>query len=103
MDAAGTMQVLHSTVPAISAAMVGHVTPLTNAVVALSLGTEPAPVFAAASTSASQLSQMGNAAAAAGTFLKTLVKTQVSDLKITDATALDLLADATFAANKGAH
>ena len=103
LDAGGNMQVLHSAVPAISAAMVGHVTPLTNAVVALSLGTEPAPVFAAASTSASQLSQMAGAASAAGTFLKTLVKTQVSDLKITDATALDLLADSTFAANKGAH
>ncbi|MBW8893127.1 MAG: hypothetical protein JF617_13700, partial [Burkholderiales bacterium] len=37
MDASGSMQVLHSTVPAISAAMVGHVTPLTNAVVALAL------------------------------------------------------------------
>ncbi|WP_457354498.1 hypothetical protein [Roseateles sp. P5_D6] len=103
MDAAGTMQVLHSTVPTISAAMVGHVTPLTNAVVALSLGTEPAPVFTAAATSTSQLTQMASAAAAAGTFLKTLVKTQVSDLKITDAAALDLLADSTFAANKGAH
>ncbi len=103
LDAAGTMQVLHSTVPTISAAMVGHVTPLTNAIVALSLGTEPAPVFAAASTSGSQLSQMATAVPAASTFLKTLVKTQISDLKITDATAFDPLADATFAANKGAH
>ncbi|HEY8876984.1 MAG TPA: hypothetical protein VIN03_05425 [Roseateles sp.] len=103
MDAAGGMQVLHSTVPVISAAMVGHVTPLTNAIVALSLGTEPAPVFAAASTSASQLTQMATAAPAAATFLKTLVKTQISDLKITDATAFDPLADAGFAANKSAH
>jgi hypothetical protein len=103
LDAAGTMQVLHSTVPAISAAMVGHVTPLTNAVVALSLGTEPAPVFTAAATSATQLAQMASAAPAANTFLKTLVKTQISDLKITDATAFDVLADASFAANKGAH
>lgn len=103
MDAGGTLQVLHSTVPAISAAMVGHVTPMTQAIVALSLGTEPAPVFAAAATSASQLGQLGNASAAAATFLKTLVKTQISDLKITDATALDLLADPTFAANKGTH
>ncbi|MGM9484020.1 hypothetical protein ACS5PN_22685 [Roseateles sp. NT4] len=103
LDAAGTMQVLHSTVPTISAAMVGHVTPLTNAIVALSLGTEPAPVFAAASTSGSQLSQMATAVSAAATFLKTLVKTQISDLKITDAASLDLLADSTFAANKGAH
>lgn len=103
MDAAGNMQVLHSTVPAISAAMVGHVTPLTNAIVALALGTEPAPVFAAASSSASQLSQLATAAPAAGDFLKTLVKTQLTDLKVTDAKALDLLADASFAANKGAH
>ncbi|MBI3347847.1 MAG: hypothetical protein HY020_11650 [Burkholderiales bacterium] len=100
MDAAGSMQVLHSTVPTISAAMVGHVTPLTNAVVALALGTEPAPVFTAAASSASQLTQMATATPAAGDFLKTLVKTQISDLKIT---TLDLLADAGFAANKGAH
>lgn len=103
LDAAGTLQVLHSTVPTISAAMVGHVTPLTNAIVALSLGTEPAPVFSAAATSASQLTQMANATPAAATFLKTLVKTQISDLKITDATAFDPLADASFAANKGTH
>ncbi|RZL38109.1 MAG: hypothetical protein EOP35_06660 [Rubrivivax sp.] len=100
MDAGGSMQVLHSTVPTISAAMVGHVTPLTNAVVALALGTEPAPVFAAASTSGSQLTQMATAVPAASDFLKTLVKTQISDLKLT---TLDLLADAAFAANKGAH
>lgn len=103
MDAGGAMQVLHSTVPAISAAMVGHVTPLTNAVVALALGTEPAPVFAAASSSASQLTQMATATTAASDFLKTLVKTQLTDLKFTDPKALDLLADAAFAANKGAH
>ncbi|MBW8843939.1 MAG: hypothetical protein JF607_03050 [Burkholderiales bacterium] len=103
MDASGSMQVLHSTVPAISAAMVGHVTPLTNAVVALALGTEPAPVFAAAATSASQLTQMASATSAASDFLKTLVKTQLTDLKFTDPKTLDLLADANFAANKGAH
>jgi hypothetical protein len=103
LDAAGNMQVLHSTVPTISAAMVGHVTPLTNAVVALALGTEPAPVFAAASSSASQLTQMASAAPAASDFLKTLVKTQLTDLKVTDPKTLDLLADSTFAANKGAH
>lgn len=103
MDAAGTQQVLHSTVAAIAPAMVGHVTPLTNAVVALALGAEPAPVFAAAATSGSQLAQMATATPAAASFLKTLVKTQISDLKISDATAFDPLADAAFAANKGAH
>jgi len=103
MDAAGAMQVLHSTVPTISAAMVGHVTPLTNAVVALALGTEPAPVFAAATSNGSQLTQMATATAAASDFLKTLLKTQLTDLKFTDPKALDLLADASFAANKSAH
>ncbi|MFG6414903.1 hypothetical protein ACG02S_13465 [Roseateles sp. DC23W] len=103
LDAAGSMQVLHSAVPTIGATMVGHVTPLTNAVVALALGTEPAPVFAAASTSASQLAQMGGATTAAADFLKTLVANQVSALKFTDPKTLDLMADAGFAANKGAH
>ena len=103
LDAGGTMQLLHSTVPTISAAMVGHVTPLTQAIVALSLGTEPAPVFKAAATSASQLTQMASASAAASDFLKTLVKNQLTDLKFTDPKTLDLLADASFAANKGAH
>lgn len=103
MDAAGAMQVLHSTVPTISAAMVGHVTPLTNAVVALALGAEPAPVFAAAATSASQLTQMASATAAASDFLKTLVKTQLTDLKFADPKTLDLLADPSFAANKSAY
>ncbi|MCE4554706.1 carboxypeptidase-like regulatory domain-containing protein [Pelomonas cellulosilytica] len=100
MDAGGNPQVLHSTVPSIGPAMVGHVTPLTNAVVALALGTEPAPVFAAAATSGSQLSQMAGAVPAASDFLKTLVKTQMTDLKIA---SLDLMADASFAANKGPH
>ncbi|RZL49094.1 MAG: hypothetical protein EOP71_03030, partial [Variovorax sp.] len=103
MDASGSMQVLHGTVPAISAAMVGHVTPLSNAVVALALGTEPAPVFANATSNGSQLTQMATAAPAAGEFLKTLIKTQMTDLKVTDAKALDLLADSSFAANKGSH
>lgn len=103
MDAAGRMQVLHSTVPVIAATMVGHVTPLSDAVVALALGTEPAPVFAAAATRTSQLTQMASATTAAKDFLKTLVKTQLTDLKITDAAALDPLADASFAANKGTH
>lgn len=103
MDAAGHMQVLHGSVPAVGAAMVGHVTPLTNAVVALALGTEPAPVFAAATSSTAQLTQLGGASAAAADFVKALLKTQLTDLKITDAKALDLLGDTGFAASKGAH
>lgn len=102
MDAAGHMQVLHSTVPAITATMVGHVTPLTNAIVALALGTEPTAVFANASGSATQLTQMATATTAASDFLKTLIKTQLTDLKFTAPASVDLLGDATFTANKGA-
>ncbi|WP_077032596.1 hypothetical protein [Pelomonas sp. KK5] len=106
MDASGTPQVLHSAVPAMSAAsaaMVANVTPLSNAVVAMSLGADPAPVFAAASSSSASLTKLGNAAAAAATFLKTLVKTQLTDLKVSNSATLDLLGDASFAANKGAQ
>jgi len=106
MDAAGTPQVLHSAVPAMSAAsaaMVANVTPLSNAVVALGLGADPAPVFATASTNTASFTKLGNAAAAAATFLKTLVKTQLTDLKISNAASLDLLGDGTFAANKGSQ
>jgi hypothetical protein len=82
--------------------MTANVTPLTNAVVALALGTEPAPVFAAAASGSSPLTQMASATSAASDFLKTLVKTQISDLKLT-AASLDLLGDSTFAANKSAQ
>ncbi len=106
MDASGTPQILHSAVPAMSAAsaaMVDNVTPLSNAIVALSLGADPAPVFAAATNNASALTQLGNAASNAATFLKTLVKTQLTDLKFTSAASLDLMGDGTFTANKSAQ
>lgn len=106
MDAAGVPQVLHSAVPAMSAAsaaMVANVTPLSNAVVALGLGADPAPVFATASTNTAAFTKLGNAAAAAATFLKTLVKTQLTDLKFSNSASLDLLADGTFTANKSAQ
>jgi hypothetical protein len=106
LDAAGNNQVLHSAVPvlsAASAAIVANVTPLSDAVVALSLGADPQPVFAAASQSAAAIAHVATAASGAAEFVKTLVKTQLTDLKMTDPKALDLLADAGFAANKGAQ
>lgn len=103
LDAGGSRQVLHGVVPTVGSAMVAHVTPLTNAVVALSLGADPAPVFAAAASNTNALSQLATAAVNASDFVKTLLKTQFTDLKITDPKSLDLLADAGFAANKGAH
>lgn len=102
MDAAGNPQVIHSAVPALSAAsavMVANVTPLSDAVVALGLGADPAPVFAAAAGNAGALAKLAAAAGVAGDFVRSLVKTPISDLKLTKP---ELLADAGFAANKGA-
>ncbi|MDC8787142.1 hypothetical protein [Roseateles koreensis] len=106
MDAAGTMQVLHSAVPILSAAapaMVAHITPLSQAIVALAVGGDPQAVFSAPTQNTTSVAAVATAASAASTFVKTLVKTQLSDLKISNTAALDLLADPAFAANKGAQ
>ncbi|MEJ6006905.1 hypothetical protein WG899_15240 [Paucibacter sp. AS339] len=106
LDATGAPQVLHSAVPvmsAASAAMVANVTPLSDAIVALSMGGDPRPVFAAADQNKALIVQVATAASAAGEFVKTLIKTQLTDLKITDPKTLDLLSDPTFVANKGAQ
>lgn len=102
IDAAGMPQLLHAAVPTTSATMVAHLTPMSDAVLALALGQAPKVVFAAAKTSAGTLALLANAPAAQA-FLKTLLKNQLSDAKITDATKLDLLADSSFVANKGSH
>lgn len=102
VDASGQPQLLHSSVPKAAQAMVAHVTPLTQAVTALALGAEPAGVFAKGSESASTLAGLAQSVAAAD-FLKTLIKAQFTDLKITDTSKFDLLAEAGFAANKGSH
>jgi hypothetical protein len=100
VDAAGNPQVLHSTVATPAAAMVANITPLSDAAVALALGTDPRPVFNAAADNTTLLASLGQAKAA-GDFLKTVIKNQLSDLKITDATKVDLFGDVAFAANKG--
>ncbi|MCU7373078.1 hypothetical protein PEC18_20210 [Paucibacter sp. O1-1] len=99
MDAAGQPQVLHGTVQTAAATMTAQLTPLSDAAVALALGTDPRPVFAKAADNAALLASLGKAGAAAD-FLKTIVKTQLTELKISDAAALNLLGDAGFAAVK---
>ncbi|WP_310383800.1 hypothetical protein [Roseateles sp.] len=107
IDAAGTPQVLHSAVPILDAAkpvMTANITPLSNAIVALALGSDPQPVFASpAASAAAMAAPAASAASAAGEFVKSMIKTQLSDLKFTNAAALDLLGDASFAADKSAH
>lgn len=99
-DASGNLQLLYSTVSTSATTMVAHITPLTDAVVGLSLGAEPRTQFA--SPTAASLANL-SLAAGAQTFLKTLIKNQLTDLKVTDPTTLNLLTDSSFAANKGAH
>jgi len=104
MDASGTAQVLHGVVPTVTASMVALVTPLSDAIVALSLGTNPRSVFAAAAQSSTALANLNSTTTtAASDFVKTLVKTQLTDLKITDLTKLNLISDASFTANKSAQ
>lgn len=106
LDAAGMPQVLHSAVPvmsAASAAMVANVTPLSDAIVALSMGGDPKPVFAAADQNKAVIAQVATAASAAGSFVKTLIAKPLTDLKFSNPLALDLLGDPSFAANKSAQ
>jgi len=104
IDASGTPQVLHGVVPTVAATNVALITPLSDAIVALALGTNPRTVFAAAAQSSAALANLSAATTtAASDFVKTLVKTQLTDLKITDLTKLNLLSDASFTANKSAN
>jgi hypothetical protein len=107
VDASGSPQVLHSAVPTLDAskpAMWANITPLSNAIVALAIGSDPQPVFAGSAASAAVMAApAASAASAAGEFVKSMIKTQLSDLKITNTAALDLLGDTGFVANKGAQ
>lgn len=101
VDASGTPQLLHGVVTTLSTAMVAQITPLSDAIVALSLGTHPSGVFAGAEQSGAALAKLSSTTVtAASDFVKILVKTQLTDLKIADLTKLNLLTDATFTANK---
>lgn len=102
IDAAGNAQVLHSVVTSLTANMVANVTTLSNAAVALQLGGEPATVFAAASSSATTLATLSTISTSSD-FLKSLLKNNLTDVKITTAATLDLFGDASFSANKGAQ
>lgn len=98
-DARGLPVVLHAAVNTLAASLNANLTPLTDATVALALGTEPRGVFSAAAADATVLAPLARTGAA-GELLKTLVKANLTDAKFTDTTKLDLVADATLAANK---
>lgn len=102
IDAAGNAQVLHSVATSLTANMVANVTTLSNAAVALHLGSDPMAVFAAASSSATTLATLSSISTSSD-FLKSLLKNNLTDVKITTAATLDLFGDASFSANKGAQ
>lgn len=101
-DATGAPVVLHSLLQTATLPMIANVTPATNAVVAQLLGGDPKPVFTDALNNASAIALLGNAAAvtAASDLVKTIVKPNLTDAKITDSKKLDFFQDAAFAANK---
>ncbi|MGM9515943.1 hypothetical protein ACS5PK_16960 [Roseateles sp. DB2] len=101
LSAQGDMVLLHSAVPKAASAMVANVSPLSEALLALTLGHAPRTVFKDVAGNSSAVALISTQLSAAADFLKTLIKTNIGDAKITDAATLDLLGDASFAANKG--
>jgi hypothetical protein len=76
-----------------------NITPLTNAVVALLLGAEPTAQFqasAAGGTLPTLLASTG-AFSAASTFVKTAIKNNLSDAKLTNVALVDIFGDPLFA------
>jgi len=106
VDMYGSPVVLYSVAQAITtgsnAKTLVHVTPLTNAVTALLLGGNPRPHFQNASTRYSTWALLGNSLAltAASTFVKTAIRANLTDARLTDIARVDFFKDSTFAANK---
>lgn len=101
-DAAGSPVVLHSLVQTATLPLIANITPATNAVVAQVLGADPKTVFMNAISNASSIELLGNATivTAASDLVKTIIKTNLTDGKITDTKKLDFFQDAAFSANK---
>lgn len=106
VDMYGNPVVVHTVVQSLTAGSnaktVAHVNPLTNAVVGLLLGGDPRPHFMNAASRYASWTLLGNSAvlAAATTYVKTAIKSNLTDAKLTDLTKVDFFKDATFTANK---
>lgn len=98
LDANGLPVLLHSLVPVVGATQTAHITPLTQAQAALALGGDPRAAFAAPADAG--LGTASGLLTGASDFLKVLLKTALTDVKIADASKLDLLADSGFATAK---
>lgn len=78
-----------------------HINPFTDAVVALLLGGDPRPYFQTPTGYASW-TLLGNALAleAANTFLKTVIRANLTDARLADLAAVNFFSDPSFAADK---
>lgn len=109
VDMQGTPVVLHTVIPSTSALTNGqatvHITPLTNAVVAMLMGGDPRTRFATpASIDGATWSLLGNRSAmsAASTFLLTAINANLNAAKPTalNKATLDIFSDTNFRADK---
>lgn len=117
VDMSGAPVVLHSLAQAVASGSGTlnsvHVNPLTNAVVALLMGGDPTPYFndgkasatGSAAVRSAKWSLLGSSAArnVASDFLKTVIKNNLDDAKLTNATLVDFFTDTSsvsFSPNK---
>ncbi len=106
VDMAGQPLLLYTVVPSLAsgtgARTVAHINNLSTALTALLLGEQPSKHFVNASTRHGEWTVLANPAAqtAAQTWLKTVVKANLADGKLTNLANVDFLKDASFAANK---
>ncbi|MDD5174926.1 MAG: hypothetical protein PHQ05_00700 [Sterolibacterium sp.] len=102
MDAMGNQVNLYSLVQTGTTPLIANITPATNAVVAQILGGDPKPVFLSAVDNTSSIALLSNATIVtnASDLVKTIIKANLTDGKITDTTKLDFFRDASFSANK---
>ena len=98
-DATGRPVLLHSALAELPTRAVAHLTPLTDAAVALTLGTDPAKVFAQPAAYASTLAGLAKVGVAAD-FVRNLVKTNLADTKMAGAATVNLLSTPGFVADK---
>ena len=102
VDGAGTPVLLHSALTSTTLPLTVNFTPMTDALLAMVLGTSPRSVFASPVLSASNLPLLADATAltSASDLLKSILATGLTEAKVTNSKTLDLLADSTFLANR---
>ena len=101
-DAAGNPVVMHSMVATNALPVIAHLTPATEAVVAMIVGSNPLTVFQNAASNGSNIALLGTATtvSAASDLVKTVIAANLTDGKVANAKTLDFFQDPAFSANK---